>query len=61
MRLWPPVSKEEAFTFITAQAATEWGPDAPKEMERQLRTLADNLAYLSSVMLPDELDPDHPR
>ena len=57
MRLYPPVTKDEAFAFLMSQATALWGAQAAKDMEAQLERLAESMAAVSAVQLPENLEP----
>lgn len=60
MRLYPPVSPEEAQTWLTAQAASSLGEEAAASMADDLTTMAEAMSIISAVELPDELEPLFP-
>ena len=60
MRLYPPVSQEEAQTYLTAQATLAWGAERAEELGKDLATMAEAMALISAVELPDELEPLFP-
>jgi hypothetical protein len=60
MRLHPPVTQDEAYTWLSTQAAATWGPERLGELEENLKTMAEAMALISAVELPDELEPLFP-
>jgi hypothetical protein len=60
VRLYPPVSQEEAQTWLTAQAANTLGEEAAATMADDLTTMAEAMSIISAVELPDELEPLFP-
>lgn len=60
MRLHPAVTPDEALAWLTAQASAAWGADRLPEIEGSLADLAEALAVVSSVELPDDLPPLFP-
>lgn len=60
MRLYPPVTTEEAKAWLTAQAVATWGPAKTSELGSDLETLAEAMSLISAVELPDELEPLFP-
>ena len=60
MRLYPPVTKDEALVFLMSQATELWGAQTAEEMEGQLRRLAESMAAVSAVQLPENLEPLFP-
>ena len=57
MRLSPPVSKEEALDWLRAEAHARWGEELEPQLESALETLADAMAAVSAVPLPEALEP----
>ena len=60
MRLHPPVSTEEALTWLTAQAKMTWGEERLPELSENLAAIAEAMAIISAVDLPDDLEPLFP-
>lgn len=60
MRLHPPVSTEEALTWLTAQAQMTWGEERLPELSDNLAAIAEAMAIISAVDLPDDLEPLFP-
>lgn len=60
MRLHPAVTTDEALAWLTAQASAEWGPERIPEIKDNLTSLAEAMAIISSVELPDDLEPLFP-
>jgi hypothetical protein len=60
MRLHPEVSSAEALGWLTREAMTSFDvPDTP-ELQAALQPLADAMAAVSGVVVPDELEPRVP-
>ena len=60
MRLHPEVSSAEALSWLTREATTSFDmPDSP-ELQTALRPLADAMAAVSAVVLPEDLEPRVP-
>jgi hypothetical protein len=60
MRLHPEVSSAEALGWLTREATASFDvPDTP-ELQAALKPLADAMAAVSAVVLPDELEPRVP-
>jgi hypothetical protein len=57
MRLYPPVSVEEALEWLTRQAELEWGAKPTPELEASLLPTAEAMAVLSGVMVPEDIEP----
>ena len=57
MRLYPPVTKEEALTVLTNEATALWGAEAAVGMANQLRSIAEAMAAVSEVDIPPEVEP----
>lgn len=60
MRIYPPVTPEEARDWLAAQAAAAWGEDAAAGLADDIATMADAMSIVSSVQLPDDLEPLFP-
>jgi len=60
MRLNPPVTKEEALEWLTLQAKATWGEDRIPELQENLDAIAEAMAIISAVDLPDDLEPLFP-
>lgn len=60
MRLHPAVSTDEAYTWLKSQAKESWGEERLPELEESLKRLAEAMAAVSDVELPDELEPLFP-
>ena len=62
MLLHPPVSEAEALAWLQAQAAAQFqSSEVPKEqLEAALKDVAQAMAAISAVVLPDELEPLFP-
>lgn len=57
MRLKPPVSVEEALAWLKLQAVQTWEIEMTPEIEARLVPTAESMAALSSLDIPDELEP----
>ena len=57
MRLHPAVSEKEALAFLKNQAILFWGEESALELEDALKNLADAMAAVSSLKLPDDVEP----
>jgi hypothetical protein len=60
MRIYPPVTPEEARDWLAAQAAAAWGEEAAAALAGDVATLAEAMSTVSSVQLPDDLEPLFP-
>ena len=60
MRLYPPVTEEEALGWLKQMAAASWGMEVTPEIEGRLKNLAEALAAISSVSLPETVEPHFP-
>lgn len=60
MRLHPAVTKDEAMTWLTDQAKATWGEERVPELKENLETMAEAMATISAVELPDEVEPLFP-
>jgi hypothetical protein len=59
MRLYPPVTKDEALVWLRQEAESRWG-QIDKELEAPLDTLAQAMAAISAVEIPEDIEPTHP-
>ena len=57
MRLKPPVSTEEALTWLKDQAASTWGVEITPELEKMLTPTAEAMAAVSAAAIPEEIEP----
>jgi len=57
MRLYPPVSQEEALEWLRQQAIAQWGPDLEPQLERALETMAEAMATVSATPIPENVEP----
>ncbi|MDE2837602.1 MAG: hypothetical protein OXL97_08875 [Chloroflexota bacterium] len=57
MRLYPPVEKDEALAWLHNEALARWGSVTP-ELERSLAELAEAMAAVSAVELPESVEPE---
>ena len=57
MRLYPPVEKDEALAWLRSEATTRWGGVTP-EQEQSLADLAEAMAAVSAVKLPEGVEPE---
>jgi hypothetical protein len=60
MRLHPQVSADEALGWLKREAISSFGVEASAELEGALTPLAEAMAAVSGVVLPDELEPEVP-
>jgi hypothetical protein len=60
MRLHPELSSDEALSWLMREATRSFDvPDSP-ELQTALRPLAEAMAAVSAVVVPDELEPQVP-
>jgi hypothetical protein len=57
MRISPPVSADEAFEWLKGQAEAESGAPLSSRQEEALRPLAEAMALVSSIVLPEDIEP----
>ena len=57
MRIYPPVTAEEAFEWLKGQAEAETGEALSPRQEEALRPLAEAMAIVSAIKLPEEIEP----
>lgn len=60
MRLYPPVSEQEALEWLTREAVERWGNDKESELREMLKSIAEAMAAVSAVDLPEEMEPAWP-
>lgn len=60
MRLHPAVTKEEATEWLTGQAKASWGEERLPELKENIDAIAEAMAIISAVELPDDLEPLFP-
>jgi hypothetical protein len=60
MRLHPQVSAAEALGWLKREAVSSFGVEESPELETALKPLAEAMAAVSGVILPDELEPEVP-
>lgn len=60
MRLHPAVTEEEALSWLTDQATAAWGAERLPELTENLKAIAEAMAIISGVELPDDLEPLFP-
>lgn len=60
MRLHPPVTQDEAQSFLTSQAVAALGEDAAAGLAPDIAILAEAMSIIGAVELPDELEPLFP-
>jgi hypothetical protein len=60
MRIYPPVTKDEAKEWLTAQAAAAYGEEAAAGLANDIGIFAEAMSVVSSVRLPDDLEPLYP-
>lgn len=56
MRIYPPVSKEEMLDYLSAQSKLLW-PENPPVSDTVLDTVAEAMAMISAIDVPDEVEP----
>lgn len=60
MRIYPPVTKDEAQQWLTAQATAAYGEQAAAGLADEIGVFAEAMSVVSSVELPDDLEPLYP-
>lgn len=60
MRIYPPVTPEEAQDWLAAAAAAAWGEEAAAGLADDIAAMAAAMSIVSSVQLPDDLEPLFP-
>ena len=61
MRLHPAVSEQEVLTFLKSQALALWDEESVRKLDEGLKSIAEAMAAVSSIVLPEEAEPNHPR
>ncbi len=59
MRVYPPVSKEEAAAYLAAHVQLIWG-DKPPFSAEEIDVAAEAMAIVSAIEVPDEVEPLFP-
>lgn len=57
MRLKPPPVSDEALRQLQYLAIVSWGEDEAVKMESHLRAIADAVATVAALDIPDEVEP----
>jgi hypothetical protein len=60
VRLHPAVSPDEAYAWLKEQADGLPEKERPEDLDGALRQMADDMAAISAIVLPDELEPLFP-
>jgi hypothetical protein len=60
VRLHPAVSPNEAYAWLKEQADRLSENERPEDLDGALRQMADDMAAISAIVLPDELEPLFP-
>ncbi|MCW2530389.1 MAG: hypothetical protein JWM76_5249 [Pseudonocardiales bacterium] len=60
MRLYPAVSQEEAQEWLTVQAVSSLGEEVADGLTKDIATMAEAMSIISSVRVPDDLEPLFP-
>lgn len=60
MRLYPPVSDQEALEWLTQEAVATWGKEREADLREMLKSIAEAMAAVSAVELPEEVEPAWP-
>jgi hypothetical protein len=57
MRIKPPVSDEQAYQYLSLNAALVWGAADAALMDTQLHAIASAMAEVSALAIPDDVEP----
>lgn len=57
MRLKPALSADDAFQLLSATATITWGPAAAAGITTNLRSIADAMAVVGALDIPDGTEP----
>ena len=60
MRLHPPVTPDEAYEWLKDQVKRLPPSAQPEALEGQLRQLAADMAAISAIVVPDDVEPMFP-
>jgi hypothetical protein len=60
VRIYPPVTQDEARQWLTTQATAAYGAEAAAELATDIAICAEAMAVVSSVSLPDDIEPLYP-
>lgn len=60
MRLHPAVAPDEAYAWLKEQADRLPENERHEDLDGALRQMADDMAAISAIVLPDELEPLFP-
>lgn len=57
MRIKPPVSAEQAYQYLSINAAMVWGVADAAAMDTHLHSIANAMAEVSALEIPDAVEP----
>jgi hypothetical protein len=60
MRIYPPVSIDEALDWLTKQAAADWRIEITPDLTEKLRPVAAAMAAVSQIVVPEDVEPFAP-
>jgi len=60
MRLHPQVTQDEVYAWLRAQAEQQAPSQTPEMIEAALKPIAESMAAIASVVLPDNIEPLFP-
>jgi hypothetical protein len=60
MRLYPPVTSEEAIAFLTREAVVSWGASCISDLAKEIARVGKDIASLSEVDIEDDTEPLFP-
>jgi hypothetical protein len=60
MRLYPPVSSEEAVAFLTREAVISWGASRISDLADEIARVGKDIAAVSEVTIDDGTEPLFP-
>jgi hypothetical protein len=60
MRLYPPVTPQEAHSWLSAQAVATISADAATRLAAEITALAEAISTISAVQLADDVEPALP-
>lgn len=57
MRIKPPVSNEQAYQYLSVNAALVWGLKEAASMDSHLHAIAQSMAVVSAIEVPEAVEP----
>ena len=57
MRLKPPVSNDEAYRYLSLNAALVWGVEDAAKMDEHLHSIARSMSVVGALEVPESIEP----